>query len=89
MSSFSTESVFFAFDLLYFDGHNLTGTELSVRRHLLEDFLDGSSGAPSTCPRKCSGMAPHFSRKLATWASKGSSPSIGISPIALDVPATG
>ncbi|AUX79619.1 non-homologous end-joining DNA ligase [Sinorhizobium fredii] len=41
----STESVCFAFDLLYFDGHDLTGTELSVRRHLLEDFLDGSAGA--------------------------------------------
>ena len=41
----STESVFFAFDLLYFDGHNLTGAELSVRRHLLEDFLDGAIGA--------------------------------------------
>jgi bifunctional non-homologous end joining protein LigD len=41
----STESVFFAFDLLYFDGHDLTGTELSVRRHLLEDFLDGATGA--------------------------------------------
>ncbi|AUX78697.1 non-homologous end-joining DNA ligase [Sinorhizobium fredii] len=41
----STESVFFAFDLLYFDGHDLTETELSVRRHLLEDFLDGAPGA--------------------------------------------
>jgi bifunctional non-homologous end joining protein LigD len=41
----STESVFFAFDLLYFDGHDLTGTELSVRRHLLEDFLHGATGA--------------------------------------------
>ena len=41
----STESVFFAFDLLYFDGHNLTGTELSVRRHLLQDFLHGAIGA--------------------------------------------
>ncbi|AIC28810.1 ATP-dependent DNA ligase protein [Rhizobium etli bv. mimosae str. IE4771] len=41
----STESVFMAFDLLYFDGHDLTGTELSVRRHLLEDFLDGVTGA--------------------------------------------
>jgi bifunctional non-homologous end joining protein LigD len=41
----STESVFLAFDLLYFDGHDLTGTELSVRRHLLEDFLDGATGA--------------------------------------------
>ncbi|RVG69913.1 non-homologous end-joining DNA ligase [Sinorhizobium meliloti] len=41
----STESVFFAFDLLYFDGHDLSGTELSVRRHLLEGFLDGPTGA--------------------------------------------
>lgn len=41
----SEESVFLAFDLLYFDGHILTGTELSVRRHLLEDFLDGAIGA--------------------------------------------
>ncbi|MBB4227025.1 bifunctional non-homologous end joining protein LigD [Rhizobium mongolense] len=41
----SMESLFFAFDLLCFDGHDLTGTELSVRRHLLEDFLDGATGA--------------------------------------------
>ncbi len=32
----STVSVLFAFDLLYFDGGDLTRTELSVRRHLLE-----------------------------------------------------
>ena len=41
----STESVLFAFDLLYFDGHDLTKTELLVRRHLLEDLLDGAVGA--------------------------------------------
>jgi bifunctional non-homologous end joining protein LigD len=41
----STESVFFAFDLLYFEGHDLTRTELSVRRHLLEDFLETATGA--------------------------------------------
>ncbi|MBD9597489.1 MULTISPECIES: non-homologous end-joining DNA ligase [unclassified Ensifer] len=41
----STEAVFVAFDLLYFDGHDLRKTELSVRRHLLTDFLDGASGA--------------------------------------------
>lgn len=35
----STESVFYAFDLLYLDGHDLTRTELSVRRHLLEDLI--------------------------------------------------
>lgn len=41
----STEAVFFAFDLLYFDGHDLTNTELDVRRHLLSDFLDDATGA--------------------------------------------
>ncbi|EUB98066.1 DNA polymerase LigD, ligase domain protein [Rhizobium sp. CF080] len=41
----STESVLFAFDLLYFDGHDLTTTELVVRRHLLEDLLEGAAGA--------------------------------------------
>ena len=41
----STESILFAFDLLYFDGHDLTKTELSVRRHLLTDLLEGAVGA--------------------------------------------
>ncbi len=33
----SREAVLMAFDLLYFDGRDLTGTELSARRHLLEE----------------------------------------------------
>ncbi|MGM4915460.1 non-homologous end-joining DNA ligase [Rhizobium sp. 768_B6_N1_8] len=41
----STESILFAFDLLYFDGHDLTKTELSVRRRLLTDLLEGAVGA--------------------------------------------
>lgn len=41
----STESVLFAFDLLYLDGHDLTRTELSVRRRLLTDLLEGAVGA--------------------------------------------
>jgi bifunctional non-homologous end joining protein LigD len=41
----SSEAVFFAFDLLYFDGHLLTNAELSVRRHLLTDLLNGNTGA--------------------------------------------
>lgn len=41
----STEAVFHAFDLLYFDGHLLTNAELSVRRHLLTDFLNGATDA--------------------------------------------
>ncbi|ANL49511.1 ATP-dependent DNA ligase protein (plasmid) [Rhizobium phaseoli] len=38
----SMESVFCAFDLLYLDGHDLTRTELSVRRHLLQDLILGT-----------------------------------------------
>jgi bifunctional non-homologous end joining protein LigD len=38
-------AVLYAFDLLYFDGHDLTGLELSSRRHLLETLLEGETGA--------------------------------------------
>ncbi|TAU60250.1 ATP-dependent DNA ligase (plasmid) [Rhizobium ruizarguesonis] len=41
----SIESILVAFDLLYLDGHDLTGTELDVRRHLLEDLIpEGGNG---------------------------------------------
>ncbi|WP_439630848.1 non-homologous end-joining DNA ligase [Shinella sp.] len=49
----STEAVFFAFDLLYFDGHDLTKTELLVRRHLLSDFLEGAVGAVQLSEEAC------------------------------------
>lgn len=35
----SRDAVFMAFDLLYFDGHDLTETELTARRHLLEGLV--------------------------------------------------
>jgi bifunctional non-homologous end joining protein LigD len=38
-------AVLMAFDLLYFDGHDLRGVEYSTRRHLLEDALGGLDGA--------------------------------------------
>lgn len=42
----STESILMAFDLLYLDGHDLTGSELTLRRHLLEDLVvPGGDGA--------------------------------------------
>ncbi|PDT44712.1 ATP-dependent DNA ligase [Sinorhizobium fredii] len=42
----SQESLLYAFDLLYLDGHDLTQTELAVRRHLLEDLVpEAGSGA--------------------------------------------
>ena len=39
------EAVLYAFDLLYFDGHDLTSLELSARRHLLDNLLNGETGA--------------------------------------------
>ncbi|MDM9644449.1 non-homologous end-joining DNA ligase [Rhizobium sp. S163] len=35
----SRDAIFMAFDLLYFDGHDFTKTELSTRRHLLETLV--------------------------------------------------
>ncbi|NEJ10335.1 ATP-dependent DNA ligase [Rhizobium leguminosarum] len=35
----SSDAIFMAFDLLYFDGHDLRNSELSMRRHLLEDLV--------------------------------------------------
>ncbi|QIO60518.1 non-homologous end-joining DNA ligase [Rhizobium leguminosarum] len=41
----SSDAVLFAFDLLYFDGHDLTRMDLSERRHVLEDLMEGFAGA--------------------------------------------
>jgi len=38
-SAKSSEAIFVAFDLLYFDGHDLRNVELSSRRHILEDLI--------------------------------------------------
>ncbi|MGO8150445.1 non-homologous end-joining DNA ligase [Rhizobium leguminosarum] len=35
----SSDAIFMAFDLLYFDGHDLRTSELDMRRHLLEDLV--------------------------------------------------
>ncbi|WP_428413287.1 non-homologous end-joining DNA ligase [Pararhizobium sp.] len=40
----SDEAILYAFDLLYFDGHDLTKMELSGRRHLLEDLIGENEG---------------------------------------------
>jgi bifunctional non-homologous end joining protein LigD len=39
------EATLYAFDLLYFDGHDLTGLGLNERRQILIDLLEGSTGA--------------------------------------------
>lgn len=40
------DAIFMVFDLLYFDGHDLTRSELAVRRHLLEGLVPaGGQGA--------------------------------------------
>lgn len=38
-SAKSPDAIFVAFDLLYFDGHDLRSMELSSRRHVLEDLI--------------------------------------------------
>ncbi|EJC80232.1 DNA polymerase LigD-like ligase domain-containing protein [Rhizobium leguminosarum bv. trifolii WSM2297] len=35
----SSDAIFMAFDLLYFDGHDLRNSELEMRRHLLEELV--------------------------------------------------
>jgi bifunctional non-homologous end joining protein LigD len=41
----ASDAIFYAFDLIYFDGHDLRGVEYRSRRHLLEDTLNGKDGA--------------------------------------------
>lgn len=40
-----SEVFFYAFDLLYLDGHDVSRMALDERRHLLEDLLRGQQGA--------------------------------------------
>lgn len=40
----ASDAIFYAFDLIYFDGHDLRGVEYRSRRHLLEDSLNGPKG---------------------------------------------
>ncbi|MGR9270785.1 non-homologous end-joining DNA ligase (plasmid) [Rhizobium leguminosarum] len=41
----ASDAIFYAFDLIYFDGHDLRGVEYRSRRHLLDDMLNGKNGA--------------------------------------------
>jgi bifunctional non-homologous end joining protein LigD len=41
----SSEAIFYAFDLLYLDGHDLTRLGQHERRQMLADLLDGHEGA--------------------------------------------
>jgi bifunctional non-homologous end joining protein LigD len=38
-------AILYAFDLLYIDGHGISRMSLEERRHMLEDLLDGETGA--------------------------------------------
>jgi hypothetical protein len=83
----STESVLFAFDLLYFDGHDLTKTELSVRRHLLTDLLDGAVGARQLS-EEVQGDGAELSKTPARLDWKASSQSTATAGTARAGPAT-
>ena len=41
----ASDAIFYAFDLIYFDGHDLRGIEYRSRRHLLDDLLTGKDAA--------------------------------------------
>ncbi len=41
----ASDAIFYAFDLIYFDGHDLRGVEYRSRRHLLDDLLTGKDAA--------------------------------------------
>jgi bifunctional non-homologous end joining protein LigD len=41
----ASEAIFYAFDLLYLDGHDLTRMGQGERREMLQDLLDGYDGA--------------------------------------------
>jgi hypothetical protein len=84
----STEAVFVAFDLLYFDGHDVRGMELTSRRHLLEGLLaDAPEGYSS--PRRSKATAMPSSKQPASTVSKASSPRTETAPIDQAVSATG
>ena len=86
----STESILMAFDLLYLDGHDLTGSELSMRRHLLEDLVvPADDGAIRLSEEVDGGWCPISWNRPARSGSKASSPSSVTSPIAPAGPATG
>jgi ATP-dependent DNA ligase len=85
----STESILYAFDLLYFDGHDLTGTELSVRRHLLEDLLDGAGGAIQLSEEVSGDGAEASEECLHRSGWKVSSPNSATAHIGRAEPATG
>jgi bifunctional non-homologous end joining protein LigD len=40
----ASEAIFYAFDLLYFAGHDISGLELAERRHMLQELLKDQSG---------------------------------------------
>ncbi|HHV70720.1 MAG TPA: hypothetical protein GXX48_24315 [Ochrobactrum intermedium] len=51
---FAREAIFFAFDLLYLDGRDLTHEPLSKRRQTLEKVLNGREGIIRACRKPCS-----------------------------------
>jgi bifunctional non-homologous end joining protein LigD len=84
----SDDAILYAFDLLYFDGHDLTKMQLSGRRHLLEDLIGASEGR-SASRRRSKPMARHFWRPHASTAWKASSPNTATAPTARVGSATG
>ncbi len=71
-----------AFDLLYFDGHDLRNSELDVRRHLLEDLVPACEQGNIRLSEEIVADGDQLLATLANTGWKGSSPSGGTHPIA-------
>ncbi|CAN7256745.1 non-homologous end-joining DNA ligase [Rhizobium sp. LjRoot98] len=52
------EAILIAFDLLYFDGHDLQGLEQESRRHLLEDLIPADSNGGIRLSQEIEGDGP-------------------------------
>jgi ATP-dependent DNA ligase len=68
------EAILYAFNLLYFDGHDLTRMHLDERRTMLETLLSGETGE-SDCLKKSKPTVKRCSRVHASMDLKASLPS--------------
>lgn len=78
-----------AFDLLYLDGHDLTGSEHALRRHILEDVLLRAGNEAILLSDEVEVEGYISRRRPARSGSKATSPNAGVSPIDPAGPATG
>ncbi|MBB4191800.1 hypothetical protein GGE45_001470 [Rhizobium aethiopicum] len=85
----SWESVLMVFDLLYLDGHDLTGTELTARRHLLEGIVRAGGEEAIRLSEEIEADGETLLRIASSMGLKASSRKIGTVRIAAGAVANG